>query len=105
MKRATVFIAAWENEYKTFYKTDYEGKTKADELDNLIREIAPEKNEFLVRLGRFSQVECVTVNEYRRPWNRKGWGKNRTVFNMEGKLVPLGWTKVVAEDLDRLGGE
>jgi len=92
------YLAAWANEYARFYEDDQGSRTVAGELNELIKDIRPEKNEFLLRIGRFSQVECVTVNDLRRPWNKRGYGQSRTVFDRDGVLVPLGWTKARIEE-------
>lgn len=55
-------------------------------------------NEFPIRLGRFSHVECTTVDGYRRPQTRRTrdgknlpWGTSRT---LSGGTMPMGWAKV-----------
>ncbi len=52
-----------------------------------------DKNSFLVRIGRYSGVESVTIDKYRnpRPPRGKGWGKTKNLI--EGKY-PLGWVKI-----------
>lgn len=55
--------------------------------------------EFLIRVGRFSQVESVTVDEHRAPRTRfnprtkrqMGWGNTRNICE---KMYPCGWIKV-----------
>jgi len=55
-----------------------------------------DKNTFIIRVGRFSQVESVTLNEVRAPKTPKGkgWGGTRTLCE---KLFPMGWIKVKIE--------
>lgn len=51
-------------------------------------------NRFLLRIGRWSQVEFVTFEpNFRSPKTPKdkGWGNTRTVFDFDGSYVPLGW--------------
>ncbi|MEN3039350.1 MAG: type III-A CRISPR-associated RAMP protein Csm5 [Candidatus Kryptonium sp.] len=48
------------------------------------------QNECLIRVGRFSGVYAVTINEYRNPANKK-WGTTRNLF--DGRY-PMGWIKI-----------
>jgi len=50
-------------------------------------------NECLLRVGRFSGVESVTLDKYRNPQppGRRGWGRSR---NIADGCYPMGWTKV-----------
>ncbi len=48
------------------------------------------QNEALIRLGRFSHFECVTVDRYRRQ-PRRGSGNTRSLCNGQ---MPLGWVKL-----------
>ncbi len=69
-------------EYEKFYaRSQYkELRTNAKMVLDEIEKIDPEKNQCLIRLGRFSQVENVTLSDpYRKPWNKKGYGATRTL--------------------------
>lgn len=69
-----------------FYK-DTEIVSTLDKLKN----IKLNNNEFLLRLGRFSGVYAVTVNDFRNPKTKSGkFGTSRNLF--EGKY-PMGWLK------------
>ncbi len=61
-----------------------------DVIDKIGVILKPSKDEFVIRVGRFSGVTAVTVNEIRRPHNKK-WGMTKNLF--EGKF-PMGWIKV-----------
>ncbi|CUU09193.1 CRISPR type III-A/MTUBE-associated RAMP protein Csm5 [Candidatus Thermokryptus mobilis] len=61
-----------------------------DVLDKIGKILSPSKDEFVIRVGRFSGVTAVTVNEIRKPHNKK-WGNTKNLF--EGKF-PMGWVKV-----------
>lgn len=54
---------------------------------------------FLIRLGRFSGVESVTIDNYRnpKPPGKKGiWGTSRNLVEMK---YPLGWIKIKLEEI------
>ena len=56
-------------------------------------------NEFLLRVGRFSGVESVTLDKYRDPQvpdKSKGWGNTR---NMADGKFPMGWMKLSVVEL------
>ncbi|MFW5804631.1 MAG: type III-A CRISPR-associated RAMP protein Csm5, partial [bacterium] len=85
----------FDNEYNKFYLSSDNDvlKKTIDYLKEEIDNIKP--NSFLVRVGRFSQIENVTLDEpYRAPWNQKGYGNSRTHITSEGIQTPLGWIKV-----------
>ena len=70
-------------------------------LSNSIKE----KNTFIVRVGRFSQLEFVTMEEsFRAYWDTKKKsikqnGETRTVFDYDGQYIPLGWCKCKVEEV------
>ena len=67
-------------------------KAMAEKLTRLGDEILQEKNQCLIRVGQFSQVENVTLNEpHRQPWNKKGYGNTRTITDT---YLPAGWVKL-----------
>lgn len=76
-----------QKEYEKFYQDQQEvGKYSQKLLDTKLG-----KNECLIRVGRFSHVEGVTLNPpYRHPYNRK-YGSSRNLC--EG-LFPMGWIKL-----------
>lgn len=51
-------------------------------------------SEQIIRIGRWSQIESVTVEKYRRPFNKKGFGKTRTLMEYNGLLAPIGWCTI-----------
>lgn len=64
--------------------------------DKLLQCPYDKKNEFPLRLGRFSHVECTTVDEFCQPYNARGRGKSRT---LSGGIMPMGWVKVRLDPL------
>lgn len=78
-----------EKEHDKFYKgTSLEGWS-SQLLSTMVDE-----NSFLLRIGRYSGVESVTFDNYRKPKppGKKGvWGTSRNLA--EGKY-PMGWVKV-----------
>jgi CRISPR-associated protein Csm5 len=77
-----------EKEHSKFYKNS-EVKFFSEQLLNT----PLDGGSFLLRMGRFSGVESVTIDNYRnpRPPGRKGWGSSRNL--VEG-IFPMGWVKI-----------
>ncbi len=99
------FKSQFNKEYKKFYKDAYESVDKIFELKKIIDSI-PENSEteFLLRVGRWSQIEYVTFeNNFRNPKTptKKGrempFGTSRTVLNYDGQYLPMGWCKCTVE--------
>ncbi len=88
------YIPKYIKEYDKFYS----------EHNNIQEAIAPmsmaaaglKSNETFIRIGHFSHVECVTLDDVRAPQARKGYGKTRTLA--EG-VYPFGWAKLEFVDL------
>ena len=82
-----------EKEHEKFYKNSevekYSKQLLSTTLDN---------NSFLVRVGRFSGVESVTLDNYRNPkppGNKTTWGTSR---NLAESRYPMGWIKVTVNE-------
>ena len=85
----------FENEYEAFYKEAADNNVKL--ILQLYKELKQIKdsddNSFILRVGRWSQVEFVTFEEnFRAPQNKK-YGTTRWVFDNDGVYLPLGWCK------------
>jgi len=61
--------------------------TKMVELVDALQE----SNEHLIRIGRWSHVEALTVENYRKPKNMRGYGNTRTLLDFDGLHLPMGW--------------
>ncbi len=97
-------------EFKKFYEEAIDDSCDLiDKLSDIITEIK-EKNDssFVVRVGRWSQVEFVTIDDrvFRNPktprgkdGKPKGWGGTRTLFDYNGQYLPMGWCKCTFEKL------
>jgi CRISPR-associated protein Csm5 len=74
-----------EKEHQKFYKNSSVSQWSQRLLDTPLGGQA-----FLLRLGRFSGVESVTLDNYRnpRPPGDKGWGSSR---NLAEGIYPMGW--------------
>jgi len=82
-----------EMEHRKFYRN-----SSLERFSKALIDMVMEKNAFLLRVGRFSGVESVTLDEYRNPKTpgKKGkWGTSRNVA--EG-MYPMGWVKVTVEE-------
>ncbi|MCG2759837.1 MAG: RAMP superfamily CRISPR-associated protein, partial [Candidatus Delongbacteria bacterium] len=69
-------------------------KKSSEKLLQLAEEM--KDNECLIRAGRFSHVENVTVDKHREPRSTKGWGETRTISD---KKYPMGWVKLVFDEI------
>jgi len=89
----------FKNEYDTFYKDVDDGSEEfIFELFKKLQAAKDAKGQFIIRVGRWSQVEFVTFEkEFRKPKTRivKGkelpYGTTRTLFDYNGKYAPMGW--------------
>lgn len=81
------YLPKMKAEHEKFYRSNAE----LEENSQRLLDVRYANNEFPIRLGRFSHVECTTVDDYRKPYNARGWGKTRTLS--AGKM-PMGWVKV-----------
>lgn len=78
-----------EKEHEKFYKNSEVEKCSIQLLNTPLDE-----NSFMLRIGRFSGVESVTLDNYRNPkppGNKTAWGTSRNLA--EGRY-PMGWLKV-----------
>jgi len=90
-----------QEEHERFYQKSADLQTANEPL--LQETFGP--LEFPLRLGRFSHVECVTVDKFRQPNTRRdrrtgrpiGYGNTRT---LAARRYPLGWVRVSLEPLN-----
>lgn len=82
-------------EFNHFYIKAHSEKYKLiHALKHQIDGIVKEDNSFVIRLGRWSQFEFVTLyNEH------KQMGGTRTLFDYNGQYLPMGWCKCTVEKL------
>jgi len=77
-----------QDEHEKFYRrSDVEAYSKK------IIDTTLDANSFLLRVGRFSGVESVTLDKYRNPrppGNKRVWGTSR---NLADGKYPMGWVK------------
>ena len=91
-----------ENEYNNFYKHSSHNTLRDNgkkTIEYIKRIINKDKNECLIRVGQFSQIENVTIEKHKKPWNKKGYGKTRTLT--ESKF-PVGWVKLKFMSLEEV---
>jgi CRISPR-associated protein Csm5 len=72
-------------------KMDDSIKAIYDQIANYIDTDMKNNNEILIRIGRWSHIEAVTIENFRRPFNRRGSGKTRTLIQYNGGFYPMGW--------------
>lgn len=78
-----------ENEHTKFYQ-----HTEVENFSKHLLDTSIDKNSFLLRIGRFSGVESVTLDRYRNPkppGKKKTWGNTR---NLAEGIYPMGWMKL-----------
>ena len=86
--------AGFLTEYKTFYKNENSRKTELiEKLASEIKKIKEMENSFVIRLGRWSQFEFVTLYD-----EKHKYGTSRTVFYYDGQYLPMGWCKCTVEE-------
>ena len=104
------FKTQFDNEFEKFYELcESTNCSKLDELDKQISNIVnANDNSFVIRVGRWSQVEFVTFgSDFRSPKTSKdkktgkpkGWGGTRTLFDYNGQYLPMGWCKCTINKL------
>jgi CRISPR-associated protein Csm5 len=83
------------DEYNKFYKDAVDREKYIKQLFSDLKAVTAEKdkNRFILRLGRWSQVEYMTfAYGLSKPQSRLGkYGNTRTVFDYNGEYVPMGW--------------
>ena len=95
----------FDEEYDKFYKDVYEYIDLVDKLKQIINETSKKQDQFILRLGRWSQVESMTLEDFRAPKtpSRKGkqmpYGTTRTVFDYNGEYLPMGWCVCTVEEV------
>lgn len=82
------YLARFRREWETFYAQPHLERTRQAlrAVRERVETLDPER-QWLVRVGRYSHVECVTVSR-NAPSSRKGHGKTRTLAD---GLLPFGW--------------
>lgn len=99
------YINQFEEEYENFYKNAYDKVDLISKLKMILNNSVKEKNTFILRVGRFSQLEFVTMEDnFRAYWDTKKKcikekGGTRTVFDYDGQYIPLGWCKCKVEEV------
>lgn len=83
-----------QDEYAVHYSNrgnlDANGKNLLAQVEKF------QPNQALVRLGRFSHFECVTINRYAKP-PRRGCGSGRSLA--AGSTMPIGWCRLTINPL------
>jgi CRISPR-associated protein Csm5 len=77
-----------EQEHKKFYKGN-----EVEKISDKLLSIPYDDKSFPLRLGRFSGVESITLDNYRNPkppGKKSVWGTSR---NLAERLFPMGWVK------------
>lgn len=97
------YASEFNLEYDKFYAEAFENEKFIKGLKAEIKkynEKVEEPNTFIIRLGRWSQIEYVTFEEnFRSPIHKNGAGGTRTVFNYRGQYAPMGWCKCTITEI------
>lgn len=102
------FFNEFCEEGRKFYRSETDDTELIDSLYNKLNEITDSNDSFIVRVGRWSQVEFVTFgSDFRKPktprgkdGKPKGWGGTRTLFDYNGQYLPMGWCKCTIEKIN-----
>ena len=89
----TFYEAKMEYEHKKFYQT-----SQVENFSTQLLNTKLDERSFVIRLGRFSGVESVTLDNYRNPKPPGGKGVWGTSRNLAEGLYPMGWVKVKVSD-------
>jgi len=89
-----------DNDYRNYFNqiSIIDNKIKIADKEKIKNEIHTNKNEFLIRLGRFSQFESITMDELRKDPSYPV-SINLVLYNRE--YYPAGWAKVTWEELKK----
>ncbi|GAB4172028.1 MAG: type III-A CRISPR-associated RAMP protein Csm5 [Calditrichia bacterium] len=92
------YMNNFKKEYDKFYKNsrNKDIKTQADKIMGILEEIEQHSEQLLLRVGRFSQVENVTVEKYRQP-DKRVYGTTR---NLSEEYLPAGLIKITVSELE-----
>ena len=104
------FEEQFYHEFNKFYEDAIDNSCSLiNKLDEIITDIKNKNdNSFIIRVGRWSQVEFVTFgSDFRSPKTSKdkktgkpkGWGGTRTLFDYNGQYLPMGWCKCTISKL------
>lgn len=94
------FWREFQSEYESFYKEATDCCDLITKLKQELNEIRnSNSNQFIIRLGRWSQVEFITFDENLRAPQNKKYGTTRTVLNYDGQYLPFGWCKCSLEEV------
>jgi len=94
------YWSEFQNEYNKFFKDVSDGSEKLiTKLKGKLETAVKADGQFIIRVGRWSQVEFVTFDDnFRKPLTKKdkfgkplGYGGTRTLFDYDGKYAPMGW--------------
>jgi CRISPR-associated protein Csm5 len=92
------YMREFEKEYDWFYKDAVEGIDTIIKLKKQLEDAVKAPNQCIIRVGRWNQVEFVTLDEaFRHPktpmrnGKKQDAGNTRTVFDYDGQYVPMGW--------------
>ncbi|MBI5185788.1 MAG: type III-A CRISPR-associated RAMP protein Csm5 [Nitrospinae bacterium] len=89
------YMDKMEMEHDKFYKG-----SAAESTSTFLLNTEFDDDSFPLRLGRFSGVESVTLDEYRNPKPPGKTGKWGTSKNLAEEKYPMGWVKVTVECKD-----
>lgn len=92
------YLREFKKEYEAFYQNASIGCDLIAKLKPELTAITETKNQFIIRVGRWSQVEFITFEEnFRRLPSGEGTGSTRTLFNFGDQYLPFGWCKCTLE--------
>ncbi|MFN3411980.1 MAG: type III-A CRISPR-associated RAMP protein Csm5 [Exilispira sp.] len=84
------------NEYKNYFR-NINQNLNIIAKENIEQRVNKDNNEFLIRIGRFSQYESMTLDNLREKDNYKF--NSRMLVKYDNQYYPVGWAKIKYEEM------
>ena len=97
------YVSKYKQEYSKFYSKSGAEEIRQETAPMCLKVINLKTNETLIRIGHFSHVECITLDDVREPQTRMVKGKRMpygTTRTLANGLYPFGWAKLEFLDLE-----
>lgn len=97
------YLTKFDEEYRKFFTQPHATDVRRQMTHLTASVVGLGPNEALIRIGRFSHVECVTLDGVRKPRTRRGrdgrplpYGTTRTLAD---GVLPFGWAKIAIDGI------
>lgn len=103
----TFYMNEFNKEIDKFYANESDNTELITPLIDILDAAVATQNTFILRVGRWSQVEFVTIDGIRAPKTpkKKGgcsmpYGTSRFDLQYNGQFLPIGWCKCILEEIN-----